>query len=90
MWFLLNPQMIDWVNYAYAMRGAACYNRVWLLIEITDQAVRAALAEEALAASSAQIGRCLRQSAVNAARNVKYPLNPQEANLFIAEIVLEP
>jgi len=96
MWFLLNPQMIDWVNYAHAMRGAACYNTVWLLIEVTDQVAGlprgkagAALAEEDLMAIGAQIGRCLRQPAVTAAKNVKCHLNQQEVSLFIAEIVLQ-
>ena len=46
--------------------------------------------EEVLVTTEAETGRCLRQPAVAAARNVKYPLNPQEANLFIAETVLEP
>ena len=47
-------------------------------------------AEEALMATEAETGRCLRQPAVTAARNVKYPLSPQEVSLFIAETVLEP
>lgn len=69
---------------------------VWLLIEITDQVAEilhdkagATSAEEALAATETKIDRCLRQSAVTAARNVKYLLDPQEADLFIAAIVLE-
>jgi len=46
--------------------------------------------EEVLVTTEAETGRCLRQPAVAAARNVKYPLSPREANLFIAETVLEP
>mgnify|MGYP001612004513 CR=1 FL=1 len=58
-----------------------CYNPLWLLIEIIDRVAGATLAEK---------GKCLRQPAATAAKNVKFPLNPQEANLFIAETVLEP
>ena len=34
--------------------------------------------------------KCTELSAAIAEKNVKYPLSPREANLFIAETVLEP
>jgi len=67
-----------------------CYNTVWLLIEITDQGEDATSAEEGLMAVEAKIGRCLRQPAATAARNVKCHLSQLGVNLFIAEIALEP
>ena len=74
-----------------------CYNSVWLLIEITDQAAGlprgkagATSAEEVLMAVEAETDRCLKQPAVTAARNVKYHLSLQAVSLFIAETVLEP
>ena len=81
--------MIGWVNYAHAIRGAACYNTVWLLIEITDQVAAGGLLAEEDLMTEAQTGRCLRQPAVTAEKNAKYPLSPQEVSLFIAETVLE-
>ena len=66
-----------------------CYNAVWLLVEITDQAAGETLAEEALVAIEVQIDRCLRQPAVTAEKNVKCHSNQQAASLFIAGIVFE-
>lgn len=79
------------------MLEAACYNTGWLLIETTDRVVDlprdkagATSEEEALMATEEKTDRCLRQPAATAAKNVKYPLSPQEASLFIAATALEP
>ena len=58
-----------------------CYNAVWLLTETTDHVAGETLAEK---------DKCLKQSAVTAAKNAKCHLSPQAASLFIAGIVFEP